>query len=1122
MNGTPSQADASPVATIQGERPGFRLDHLELFNWGTFDERIWHLHTGGSTSLLTGDIGSGKSTLVDAITTLLVPPGRAFYNKAAGADTRERSARSYVLGYYKAEKSETGVGGKPVGLRDANSYSVVLARFYNQGYDQHVTVAQVFWMKDAEGQPSRLFVVAERALSIADHFSQVAGIAELRKRLRSLTKDVHESFPPYQSALRRRLGIENEQALELFHQTVSMKSVGNLTDFVRQHMLQPFPVEDRIDKLIAHVDDLTRAHDAVLRAKDQLSRLVPIITECDEYDAIVASVRDLRGCRGALGPFMAARKLDLVRRTIAELDRQHRGLSFDAEQLDIEGTALAAERDGIKTDVALNGGDAITRRKHELAQTEQRQRECSRRATTYSDQAAAAGLHALTDASSFIANRETVRQEVPLLEAELGRLKSAELEQSSKLNVLSERHRELAEEVASLRRRPSNIPGHFVGLRNRLCAELAIEEGELPFAGELLRVRDDERAWEGAIERALAGVGLSLMVSDAHYPAVSQWVDRTNLRQRLVYLRPTKASRARAAPLQSLSRKIVVKHDSPFAEWLQAELVEKHDLVCCETLEQFRREKYALTRAGQIKKGEQHVKDDRYDINDRTRYVLGWSNVEKIAALLAEQDKVVVLAQECGAELAAVVESKQRTESRLGAMRIVAAFTDFSDVDWRSLESEANRLGAEIAAIEASSNNLATLQEQLKDVELRIEKCTAKAKDVGGRMARLEERRHTQVRVETAAAGTVASTSEGERSFFVQLDELEKGAGLPTMETSEDCDRAELRFREWLQVRIDGESQRATRTRDRAHRLMSEYRNLYPAETRETDASVDAAVEYRRMLDAVRTDDLPRFEKRFKELLNENTIREVANFQSQLNREQHDIRERVETINRSLREIEFNPARYIVLEAARSVDDEVRTFAQDLKACLEGTLTGTEDEAYSEAKFLQVKKIIERFRGRDEFSDIDRRWRMKVTDVRNWFSFSATERWTHDDTEYEHYSDSGGKSGGQKEKLAYTVLAASLAYQFGLELGETRSRSFRFVVIDEAFGRGSDESAAFALELFRKLDLQLLVVTPLQKIHVIEPYVWNVGFVYNPDGERSKVRNLTIEQYRLEKAQRGQ
>ena len=135
----------------------------------------------------------------------------------------------------------------------------------------------------------------------------------------------------------------------------------------------------------------------------------------------------------------------------------------------------------------------------------------------------------------------------------------------------------------------------------------------------------------------------------------------------------------------------------------------------------------------------------------------------------------------------------------------------------------------------------------------------------------------------------------------------------------------------------------------------------------------------------------------------------------------------------------------------------------------------------------------------------------------NWFVFAASERWREDDAEFDHYSDSGGKSGGQKEKLAYTVLAASLAYQFGLEWGEVRSRTFRFVVIDEAFGRGSDESADYGLRLFSQLNLQLLIVTPLQKIHVIEPFVSHVGFVQNEDGKRSVLRNLTIEEYREEK-----
>jgi uncharacterized protein YPO0396 len=76
------------------------------------------------------------------------------------------------------------------------------------------------------------------------------------------------------------------------------------------------------------------------------------------------------------------------------------------------------------------------------------------------------------------------------------------------------------------------------------------------------------------------------------------------------------------------------------------------------------------------------------------------------------------------------------------------------------------------------------------------------------------------------------------------------------------------------------------------------------------------------------------------------------------------------------------------------------------------------------------------------------------------------------------------------------------------------------VVIDEAFGRGSDESARYGLELFRRLRLQLLIVTPLQKIHVIEPFVAGVGFVHSEDGQRSLLRNLTIEEYRAERAAR--
>ena len=62
-----------------------------------------------------------------------------------------------------------------------------------------------------------------------------------------------------------------------------------------------------------------------------------------------------------------------------------------------------------------------------------------------------------------------------------------------------------------------------------LCQALALSEGEMPFAGELLQVRADERDWEGAAERLLRNFGLSLLVPDADYAQVADWVDKTCL-----------------------------------------------------------------------------------------------------------------------------------------------------------------------------------------------------------------------------------------------------------------------------------------------------------------------------------------------------------------------------------------------------------------------------------------------------------------------------------------------------------------------------------------------------------------------------------------------------------------
>ena len=890
-------------------------------------------------------------------------------------------------------------------------------------------------------------------------------------------------------------------------------------------MLEEFPVDARVNALIAHFDDLNRAHDAVLRAKDQIERLSPLVADCGRHAELSSQVQALRSCRDVLHGWFAVLKSELLERRISGLEEEIARRGATVAGLKERQVGHERDREELRRAIAASGGDRIEWLKAEIARTAIERDVRHKRAEQYDDLARAAGLSGARDESSFAANRRMIAAAREHADAAHAEAQNAFTEASVDFRRWKEKHDELARELKSLRERRTNIPARMLALRDTLARQIGLDEDALPFAGELLQVREEERAWEGAIERLLHGFGLSLLVADDHYGAVAQAVNQTHLGERLVYfrVRPHAGKGRRDAGPEALWRKLIVKVDSGLYEWLDGEIQWRFDHASCDTMDQFRREKKAITRRGQIKgSDDRHEKDDRSRIDDRTRYVLGWSNDAKIAALAADAAGLEETMQRIALRIAAIQGEMDELDRRRAHLGQIAVFETFRDLDWEPLAVNVHARQEELSALERGSDVLRTLTAQLASLELEIAAVAARLTEEERARANCQGRAETTRALLADCQAALAEVDEQARAVhFPRLEAMRADAlGSQTL-TVESCDGRQRAMREWLQVRIDAEDSKVARLRDKIVKAMQEYRHRYPLETQEVDASVEAGGEYAAMLEVLQSDDLPRFEARFKELLNENTIREVANFQSQLQRERQTIRERIEAINLSLRSIDYNPGRYIELDPQPSPDADIRDFQQDLRACTEGSLTGSEDEAYSEGKFHQVKRIIERFRGREGSAELDRRWQRKVTDVRQWFAFSAVERWREDGREHEHYPGSGGKSGGQKEKLAYTVLAASLAYQFGLDPSAARSRTFRFVVIDEAFGRGSDESARYGLELFGKLDLQLLVVTPLQKIHVIEPHVAGVGFVHNHDGRLSMLRNLTIEEYRAEKAARS-
>ena len=137
--------------TTDAGSAGFRLNYLELFNWGTFHNRIYRIAPQGNNSLLTGANASGKSTLVDALLTLLVPAKKdRFYNQSSGIEKKgDRSEETYVLGNFGNIQADGESSVKTQQLRDKNTFSIILASFANN-HQKVVTLFQVRYFVNGE------------------------------------------------------------------------------------------------------------------------------------------------------------------------------------------------------------------------------------------------------------------------------------------------------------------------------------------------------------------------------------------------------------------------------------------------------------------------------------------------------------------------------------------------------------------------------------------------------------------------------------------------------------------------------------------------------------------------------------------------------------------------------------------------------------------------------------------------------------------------------------------------------------------------------------------------------------------------------------------------------------
>ncbi|MCB1996401.1 MAG: ATP-binding protein, partial [Rhodoferax sp.] len=978
-----------------------------------------------------------------------------------------------------------------------------------------VVLAQVLWVRGKSALAAdvqRLYLVVTEPLDITTLEFFPRHDFDVRRFKHDLPRAyVTREFSAYQERFRGQLGIASERALRLLHKTQSAKNLGDLNNFLRDFMLDAPETFEVADRLVAEFGELHAAHQAVVAARRQIETLLPASEAYEERERCSRDKNHLSEVQAGLDIWRDEQRERLVNERIAEL-------RVDAEGAKQKATGLAdlANQEFDKlTDLKRrrhdNGGRLIEDLQRQLDEAERAKPERLRKRELARAACEVMGWAMPDEVVWFVQRAEAAREHIrkATTRADEAETRKDELKRSK---VEAEKaFTEVVREVRAMERQRSNIPSRLLDLRARMAQALGLAEERLPFAGEVLQVKADQSAWQGAIERVLGGFARSILVDDKHYAAVSSWLEEQNTGERLFYHRMLPQQAGNRSPgANSLVRKLDVAPglDKAVADWLREELRVHFDFECAETMQAFRAAQRAVTRQGQIKHNStRHEKNDRQRIDDRSQWVLGFDNRDKLQ-----------LYQQRAADLGATVAgidnelSARRTEDEKRRKQDEACITlqnlSWNDVDLASLVSQAADLRERIATEVAARPDLEALNRWIerqdathrKAVDAHL-KAEAQARDIQSQISKLQG---TLVSLQNRPQVELTPTQR------IGLQDRLTRIGRPLeLEALDDVVRQMERAMSKEEKDLD---LRMADLRNAVEARLAEFNRLWPAEAGGLDPTMAAALDYFGKLARLQTDGLPRYEQRFMQLLREQSDQNLTLLSSKIDQERSAIRQRMELVNESLLTAPFNPGTHLVIDTLPREGDQVHQFKQTLRDALshslssQGGQTGAAVSAAAEQRFVLLNQLVKRLASQET---ADRHWRALVLDVRQHVEFMAREMDDETGAEIEAYRSGAGKSGGQRQKLTSTCLAAALRYQLG---GRDRARpAFATVVLDEAFDKADAEFTHTAMNIFTTFGFQMVVATPLKSVMTLEPFIGGACYVHNTDRRSSSVLRIEYD-----------
>ncbi|MEU8377449.1 ATP-binding protein [Micromonospora sp. NPDC048894] len=1097
----------------------YRLTRLQVVNWGAFcgyksidvDER---------GVLLTGLSGSGKSSLLDAHSAVLLPSTDQRFNASAdltarGAKQSTRSIADYVRGAWSENHDENDQahvqylrGGKP-------TWSAVAAT-YDNGLGSVITAVVVKWFTGTEtdgGSLKSLYQLHQGCFSL--------DVLEEWAARRFDTRWLKATYPPlddpgsnqgnYVQDLARRVGLgTSKTAISLLGKAKALKNVGDLNLFIRDNMLDKPATYVAAARMVASFTPLNDAFQTAERAhrQERVLRDVPELwkqyresqTSLNRAQQLLGEPleRYLRGAHlhaveGELEHIDdRLEKLDETLR-IEEEERKKRFNEFKLldRQWETEAEAIRSLESALSVAEAEDGAAKASYRAYGGIVTR-----LQREAPTTAD--AFAQLKA--DLPRILETAQTAETD----------LKKSRYDVADALSEARRAYQEKKGELEALQSAPTLIPKREVARRLAIAHGVGVHVVNLPYVAELVDLAPDEERWRPAAEKVLRNYGLRLLVPEHHAATVRRFIDENDMRGIVEYNTVTATSDHQPAPRPgTLASKLIVDETHPYHMWLAAQLAQRFEHVCVETADDLDEHRLAVTVRGTLKlPGNHYRKDDREEVTNPSSYILGVNTIAKREALKAEVDTLHER-RRIATEKADEHQNRLRAaENTIAAVHQLDDYPAWAVLDKWETSRRINELQHRIEAIRSENEDLQRLEKERNNAQGRHRAAEQKCAGIRNEIEALTKRMPRLVDLQESLKNHPHTVDDpGDREF---LDEVLAATAAPL--NPEAFQPVAVAMRRDLTARHDRADGVRKVAQTKLESSIKAFIEQWPDAAPDTSGDVErSGADFVALHDDIARRRLPEAMDRFQRLIADDMVPSISFLQREVEKSSTEIRKRITMVNEGLRRVEFNAGTRLQIAHKAQPSEDARLFRNAVDTLLRHAPAARKDADASRLQFKRVRQLMARFTS--DTTD-GRQWRDNILDVRNTFSFYGREEKIEDGTTVATFSNTSTNSGGEQEKLVAFCLAAALTYNLAEGTGDGVPL-FAPLMLDEAFSKSDETFAAQALGVFHEFGFQLVIAAPIRMSGIIEPFIGQAVLVEKrqlPDGPRSNAASATFGQ----------